>query len=61
MYLISLMVEDIKNSGIGDGAVITNVGKVVEIKEITPAVLKPIMEELCDLACKRQFIRKETK
>ena len=61
MFLVSLMVEDIENGGIGDGEIITNVGKVVEIKKITPATLKPVMEELCDLACKRKFMRKGAK
>ena len=48
MYLVSLMIEDINR----------NVGKVVEIKELSPENLKPVVENLCDLAFESQFIRK---
>ena len=48
MYLVSLMIEDINR----------NVGKVVEIKELSPENLKPVVENLCDLAFENQFMRK---
>ena len=56
MYLISLMIEDI-NRDMGN-EVISNVGKVVDIKELSPENLKPVVENLCDLAFESQFIRK---
>lgn len=56
MYLVSLMVEDI-NRNIGN-EIVTNVGKVVEIKELSPENLKPVMDELCNLAFESQFMRK---
>ena len=56
MYLISLMIEDI-NRDMGN-EVISNVGKVVDIKELSPENLKPIMNELCKLACEKEFMRK---
>ena len=56
MYLVSLMVEDI-NRNMGN-EIVSNVGKVVEIKELSPENLKPIMNELCDLAFESQFMRK---
>ena len=57
MYLISLMIEDI-NRDMGK-EVISNVGKVVDIKELSPENLKPIMNELCKLACEKEFMRRE--
>ncbi|MEH2932941.1 hypothetical protein VSQ48_24240 [Candidatus Ventrimonas sp. KK005] len=57
MYLISFMIEDI-NRDMGN-EVISNVGKVVDIKELSPENLKPIMNELCKLACEKEFIRRE--
>ncbi len=57
MYLISLMIEDI-NRDMGN-EVISNVGKVVDIKELSPENLKPIMNELCKLACEKEFMRRE--
>ena len=56
MYLISFMIEDI-NRDMGN-EVISNVGKVVDIKELSPENLKPVVENLCDLAFESQFIRK---
>ena len=56
MYLISFMIEDI-NRDMGN-EVISNVGKVVDIKELSPENLKPIMNELCKLACEKEFMRK---
>ena len=38
--------------------IVSNVGKVVEIKELSPENLKPVVENLCDLAFESQFIRK---
>ena len=57
MYLISLMIEDI-NRDMGN-EVISNVGKVVDIKELSPENLKPILNELCKLACEKEFMRRE--
>ena len=57
MYFISLMIEDI-NRDMGN-EVISNVGKVVDIKELSPENLKPIMNELCKLACEKEFMRRE--
>lgn len=57
MYLISFMIEDI-NRDMGN-EVISNVGKVVDIKELSPENLKPIMNELCKLACEKEFMRRE--
>lgn len=57
MYLISFMIENI-NRDMGN-EVISNVGKVVDIKELSPENLKPIMNELCKLACEKEFIRRE--
>ena len=57
MYLISLMIEDI-NRDMGN-EVISNVGKVVDIKELSPENLKPIMNELCKLACEKEFMRRK--
>ncbi len=56
MYLVSLMIEDI-NRNVGN-EIISNVGKVVEIKELSPENLKPVVENLCDLAFENQFMRK---
>ena len=57
MYLVSLMVEDI-NRNVGN-EIVSNVGKVVEIKELSPENLKPIMNELCKLACEKEFMRRK--
>ena len=57
MYLVSLMVEDI-NRNVGN-EIVSNVGKVVEIKELSPENLKPVVEKLCYLACEKEFMRKE--
>ncbi|MEH2932234.1 hypothetical protein VSQ48_20525 [Candidatus Ventrimonas sp. KK005] len=57
MYLISFMIEDI-NRDMGN-EVISNVGKVVDIKELSPENLKPIMNELCKLACEKEFMRRK--
>ncbi len=59
MYLISLIIEDI--SGDLDDYVLSNVEVISDIKDITPKALKEVMENLCDLACESQFMRKETK
>ena len=56
MYLVSLMIEDI-NRNVGN-EIVSNGGKVVEIKELSPENLKPVVENLCDLAFESQFIRK---
>ena len=56
MYLVSLMVEDI-NRNVGN-EIVSNVGKVVEIKELSPENLKPVVENLCYLACDSYFMRK---
>ena len=57
MYLVSLMIQDI-NRNVGN-EIVSNVGKVVEIKELSPENLKPIMNELCKLACEKEFMRRE--
>ena len=51
------MIEDI-NRDMGN-EVISNVGKVVDIKELSPENLKPIMNELCKLACEKEFMRRK--
>lgn len=56
MYLVSLIIEDI-NRNVGN-EIVSNVGKVVEIKELSPENLKPVVENLCDLAFENQFMRK---
>ena len=56
MYLISLMIEDV-NRDMGN-EIISNVGKVIDIKELSPENLKPVVENLCDLAFENQFMRK---
>ena len=56
MYLVSLMVEDI-NRNVGN-EIVSNVGKVVEIKELSPENLKPVVEILSHLACEKEFMRK---
>ena len=56
MYLVSLMIEDI-NRNVGN-EIVSNVGKVVEIKELSQENLKPVVENLCDLAFENQFMRK---
>lgn len=56
MYLISLMVEDI--SGGLDSYVLSNVGVITDLKEITPKSLKGVTDSLCTLACESQFMRK---
>lgn len=57
MFLVSLMVEDI-NRDMGN-EVVSNVGKIADIKELSPGNLKPIVEELCNLAFEKEFMRKE--
>lgn len=57
MYLVSLMIENI-NRNMGN-EIISNVGKIADIKELSPQNLKPIMDELCNLAFEKEFIRKE--
>lgn len=57
MYLVSLMVEDI-NRDMGN-EVISNVGKVIDIKELSPEKLKPVAEELCNLAFEKESMRKK--
>ena len=59
MFLITLTIEDI-SSGI-DGIVVSNVGVVSDLKEVTTETLEPIAEKLCDLACSKEFMRKEAK
>ena len=56
MYLISLMIEDV-NRDMGN-EIISNVGKVIDIKELSPENLKPVVENLCNLACEKEFMRK---
>lgn len=57
MFLVSLMVEDI-NRDMGN-EVVSNVGKVIDIKELSPENLKPVAEELCNLAFEKEFMRKK--
>ena len=59
MYLITLMVEDI-SSGLEEN-VISNVGVISDLKDITPTSLMGVVNQLCSLACESQFMRKETK
>ena len=56
MYTISLLIENL-NSDLG-GEVVSNVMVISDLKSVTPENLKPVVENLCDLAFESQFIRK---
>ncbi len=56
MYSISIMIENL-NSELGE-EVVTNVMIIADLKAITPENLKPIMDELSQLACEKEFMRK---
>ena len=57
MYSVSLMVEDI-NKGL-EGEVVSNVMVITDLQAITPENLKPVVENLCNLACEKEFMRRE--
>ena len=56
MYTISLLIENL-NSDLG-GEVVSNVTVIIDLKSITPENLKPVVENLCNLACEKEFMRK---
>lgn len=57
MYSVSLMVEDI-NKGL-EGEVVSNVMVITDLQAITPEELKPVAEMLSQLACEKEFMRRE--
>ncbi len=56
MYTISLLIENL-NSDLG-GEVVSNVMVISDLKSVTPENLKPVVENLCYLACDSYFMRK---
>ena len=57
MYMVSLIVEDMSKNI--EGEVISNVMVITDLKSVTPENLKPVVENLCNLACDSYFMRKE--
>ena len=53
---LRVMIEDV-NRDMGN-EIISNVGKVIDIKELSPENLKPVVEILSHLACEKEFMRK---
>ena len=53
---LKVMIEDV-NRDMGN-EIISNVGKVIDIKELSPENLKPVVEILSHLACEKEFMRK---
>ena len=53
---LRVMIEDV-NRDMGN-EIISNVGKVIDIKELSPESLKPVVEILSHLACEKEFMRK---
>lgn len=56
MYMVSLIVEDMSKNI--EGEVVSNVTVITDLKSITPENLKPVVENLCNLACEKEFMRK---
>ena len=59
MYTISLLIENL-NSDLG-GEVVSNVTVITDLKSVTPENLKPVVENLRNLACEKEFMRKEAR
>lgn len=59
MYAISLMVEDMSRNI--EGEVVSSVMVIRDLKAITPEELKPVVEILSQLACEKEFMRKEAR
>lgn len=57
MYSVSLLIEDINKES--EGEVISNVMVITDLKAITFENLRPVAEELCKLACEKEFMRKD--
>ena len=57
MYMVSLIVEDMSKNI--EGEVVSNVTVITDLKSVTPENLKPVVENLCNLACDSYFMRKE--
>ena len=56
MYMVSLIVEDMSKNI--EGEVVSNVTVITDLKSVTPENLKPVVENLCYLACDSYFMRK---
>ena len=56
MYMVSLIVEDMSKNI--EGEVVSNVTVITDLKSVTPENLKPVVENLCYLACEKEFMRK---
>ena len=56
MYMVSLLIENLNNDL--DGETVSNVMVISDLKSITPENLKPVVENLCYLACDSYFMRK---
>ena len=56
MYMVSLLIENLNNDL--DGETVSNVMVISDLKSITPENLKPVVENLCNLACEKEFMRK---
>lgn len=59
MYMVSLIVEDMSKNI--EGEVVSNVTVITDLKSVTPENLKPVVENLCNLACEKEFMRKGTR
>ena len=53
MYMVSLIVEDMSKNI--EGEVVSNVTVITDLKAITPENLKPVVENLCNLACEKSL------
>ena len=56
MYMVSLIVEDMSKNI--EGEVISNVMVITDLKSVSPENLKPVVENLCNLACEKELMRK---